>query len=361
MATDGQSELQRLCTITPEWLIAGDNGEDGIVLSTRARLARNLEGQIFPMNAEASDRSALMERCWRAFSEVDLFKGALQLELDSLALGDRRLLVERYLASPQLALMEGPRGVVVARGERLSVMVNEEDHLRIQVIASGLSPDEAWSELDEVDDRLGRLLPFAYRSRYGFLTACPTNVGTALRIGLLMHLPALSLTGEADTVLRAAAQVGMLVRGVHGEGSTVYGNIYQVSNQMTLGRSERDVVESVERVAGQILRHERQARDVLWQEARQQMEDKVYRALGVLQNARLLNHRECMNLLSAVRLGVNMFVLSDVGISTLDELTILTQPAHLDRREGRELDTSERDILRADLVRDRLGPSLGGT
>jgi protein arginine kinase len=360
MATDGQAELQRLCTTTPEWLSAGDDNEGGIVLSTRARLARNLESHHFPMNAETSDRSALMERCWRALSELNVFEDALQLELDPLAIDDRKLLVERYLISPQLALMDGPRGVLVARGERLSVMVNEEDHLRIQVIASGLSSEEAWMGLDDVDDQVGGLLPYAYRSRYGYLTACPTNVGTALRISLLMHLPALSLTGEADTVLRAAAQVGMLVRGVHGEGSSVYGNIYQVSNQMTLGRSESDVVESVERVASQILRHERQARDTLWQEARQQMEDKVYRALGVLQNARLLNHRECLNLLSAVRLGVNMFVLSDVRISTLDELTILTQPAHLGRREGRELDTSERDILRADLARDRLGPSLGG-
>ena len=346
---------------TPAWLNGGEEPQEGIVLSTRARLARNLRGHPFPQRADAAERAALLERAWRAFGELDTFVDALRLELDALPAGDRRLLVERYLISPVLALMEGPRGVAVAEGERLSVMVNEEDHLRLQVIAGGLAPEEAWRTLDAVDDAVGELLPYAYSERYGYLTACPTNTGTALRVSLLMHLPALALTGEVDAVLRAAAQVGMLVRGVHGEGSSVYGNIYQVSNQMTLGRSESDVVESVERVANQIVRHEREARDTLWREARRQMEDKVYRALGVLRNARLLNHRECMNLLSAVRLGVNMFVLSDVGISTLDELTILTQPAHLDRREGRELDTSERDTLRAGLVRSRLSPGGGGT
>jgi protein arginine kinase len=356
-----QEYLQRLCTTSPAWLNGKDQDDEGIILSTRVRLARNLRGYPFPLNASAGERDEVLEMGWVAFAGVKELAGGDRLSLTGLAVRDCRLLVERHLISPALAASEGPGGVMIGKDETLSVMLNEEDHLRIQVLLGGFVPNEAWTRLSAIDDQLGEQLTYAWDDRFGFLTACPTNVGTGLRVSLLMHLPALVITNDAEPVLRGASQVGLLVRGVHGEGSAVYGNIFQVSNQQTLGRSEADILDSLGRVAEQIADQERRARSDLLREARDQIEDKVHRALGLLQNARLLTSRECLNLLSAVRLGVNMYVLSDVRTSTLNELTVLTQPAHLDRREGRELDSGERDILRAELVRTRLSHRSGGT
>ncbi|MFC1544013.1 ATP--guanido phosphotransferase [Gemmatimonadota bacterium] len=353
--SDPLQALQRLGTESPGWLGDGRGvEEEGIVLSTRVRLARNLSGIPFPHQANEMQRIELLERTWEAISDLNGLRDGQQFRVDELEPMDRRLLLERSLISPVLAETQGPRGVAFSLTEATALMVNEEDHLRLQTNEAGLAPQEAWDRIDGLDSHLGERLPYAYSPVYGHLTASPTDVGTGLRIGILVHLPALMLIGEAEAVLRGAAQVGMLVSGVHGEGSSVHGNMYQVSNQMTLGRSEEDILASVKRVTDQVVDQERVARDTLRREALAQIEDKVYRALGVLQNARLLNTRECLNLLSAVRLGVNMFVLSGVRISTLHELTILTQPAHLDRREGRELDSSERDALRARLVRERL-------
>ena len=299
--SDPLQALQRLGTERPGWLGDGRGvEEEGIVLSTRVRLARNLSGIPFPHQANEMQRIELLERTWEAISDLNGLRDGQQFRVDELEPMDRRLLLERSLISPVLAETQGPRGVAFSLTEATALMVNEEDHLRLQTNEAGLAPQEAWDRIDGLDSHLGERLPYAYSPVY------------------------------------------------------VHGNMYQVSNQMTLGRSEEDILASVKRVTDQVVDQERVARDTLRREALAQIEDKVYRALGVLQNARLLNTRECLNLLSAVRLGVNMFVLSGVLISTLDELTILTQPAHLDRREGRELDSSERDALRARLVRERL-------
>jgi protein arginine kinase len=356
-----QQYLQRLCTTSPAWLNGKDRDEEGIILSTRVRLARNLRDYPFPLNAEDSEREEVLEKGWVALAGVSELASGDRLPLAGLSARDCRLLVERHLISPALAGSGESSGVMIGEDETFSVMINEEDHLRMQVLLGGFVPEAAWTRLSAIDDQLGSQVTYAWDDRFGFLTACPTNAGTGLRVSLLMHLPALVITNNAEPVLRGASQVGLLVRGVHGEGSAVYGNIFQVSNQQTLGRSEEDILDSLSRVAEQIADQERRARSDLLREARDQLEDKVHRALGLLQNARLLTSRECLNLLSAVRLGVNIYVLSGVRISTLDELTVLTQPAHLDRREGRELDSSERNTLRAELVRDRLSPRSGGT
>ena len=360
MSTAPTDRIQAMSSRAPAWLEASEGEEENIVLSTRLRLARNLEAHPFPQHAGADERREVYATSSEALVRSGLYKEEEHLPLLELDGGAGRLLVERHLISPVLARKEGARGVFAGEEERFSVMLNEEDHLRMQLITGGLASSEMWERLSEADETLGEALPWAWRSDYGYLTACPTNVGTGLRVSVMMHLPALVLLDEAEATLRAATQAGMLVRGVYGEGSAVYGNLYQIANQMTLGRSEEDILESVVRVARQVAEHEENARLTLRREAPLQFEDKVHRALGILRTARLLGVRECLNLLSAVRVGVNMYVLSDVEINTLNELMVLTQPAHLDRREGREMDPNEQDVLRAEVVRGRLRPR-GGT
>ncbi|MFO7769636.1 MAG: protein arginine kinase [bacterium] len=360
MTTPSTDRLQDMAVRAPSWMEASEGEEEDIVLSTRLRLARNLAGHPFPQHAERQEQEAVYDHLGSALVGSGLFGEEEAFPLMELDGGTGRLLVERHLISPTLARKEGPRGVFTGEEERLSVMLNEEDHLRLQLVEGGLASTAAWERLSAADEMLGEELRWAWRSDYGYLTACPANVGTGLRVSVMMHLPALVLLDEAEATLRAATQAGMLVRGVYGEGSSVSGNLYQLANQMTLGRSEEDILESVVRVARQVAEHEENARVTLRREAPLQLEDKVHRALGILGTARLLDVRECLNLLSAVRLGVNMYVLSHVEINTLNALMVLTQPSHLDRREGREMDTDEQDVLRAEVVRGRLRPR-GGT
>lgn len=354
MVTGLQKTLQEMSCRAPSWLEAAGGEEECVVISTRARLARNLRGRTFPGHASENEGEELLQLAWEICSSLEPLAGTVKIPMLELTWEDRRFLVERYMISPALAEAEWPRGVAVSPDESLTAMINEEDHFRFHHVVPGLAPQEAWSGLESVADAVGRMVTYAFREPYGFLTASPTNVGTGLRISLLLHLPALVLTNEVEHVLRRTTQLGMQVRGVYGEGSAVFGNFFQLSNQLTLGRSEEDIFGSLAGAGAQVTNYEMDAREMLWREARIQMEDKIERALGLLRCARILSLRESMNLLSAVRLGVNMGVLSGVDISRLNRLTILAQPSHLDRREGRVLDPSERDILRADLIRSYL-------
>ncbi len=349
-----QNKLQEMSGRTPPWLLASDRDRDGIFISTRARLARNIRGRPFSCQMDEEEAAGIFDMVCDACSTTEPLAGMDRIPLEELTWEDRRLLQERFLISPVLVEANGSRGLLVSPDEGLTLTVNEEDHLRIHVVHGGLGMEGAWRTLDLLDDELGTGLAYAYREPFGFLTASPTNAGTGFRISLLLHLPALVLSGEVESVLRKVTGVGMLVRGVYGEGSAVFGNLFQLSNQMTLGRSEEDILASVAGAGRQVARYEIDARENLLHEARVQLEDKIHRALGLLRSARVLSLRECMNLLSAVRLGVNMEVLSGVDISRLDVLTILTQPSHLDRRAGRVQDPSERDVLRADLVRTHM-------
>ncbi len=350
-----QTTLQEMSTAAPSWLTTTRPETDDVILATRLRLARNLHGRTFPHLASEEEREVLLKTIWDACDAVDSLTGAPRIAMTDLTWEDRRFLMERFLVDPAMTEAEGPRGIALNREENLSVLVNEEDHVRIQYVAPGLAPDETWTVLDKVDDTLGRELTWAWRDSIGYITASPTNLGTGLRMNLLLHLPALVLTNDVENVLRRAVSYGMRVRGVLGDGGSVFGNLFRLSNDPTLGRSEEDILRSVSGTAHQLTRYELDARATLRQEAPVQLEDKIHRALGLLKSARILSERECLNLLSAVRLGVNMDVLSGVEMHRLDTLTILAQSSHLDRREGRVLDPNERDILRAGMVRDSLG------
>jgi protein arginine kinase len=238
-------------------------------------------------------------------------------------------------------------------------MINEEDHLRLQAMQSGLQLRDTWRIIDRIDDDMSDNLDYAFSEQYGYLTACPTNVGTGLRASVLIHLPALVLTKEIDKVIKGISQVGLTVRGFYGEGTEVIGNLFQISNQTTLGRTEEDIVDNIERCTRQIINYEEEARRTLLADARPQTEDKIWRAYGILANARVLSSHELMSLVSAVRLGASLSIIKSISIATLNNLLMLMQPAHLQKFSGKMMDANERDERRAELVRERLGPLSG--
>lgn len=270
---------------------------------------------------------------------------------------DRQLLVERHLISRQHANANDdlPRAVAIGTDETFAIMVNEEDHLRIQVLRSGMQLTEAFAQVDRIDNMLEEKLNFAYSRRFGYVTACPTNVGTGIRVSVMLHLPALRLTGEIEKVRRAARDMHLAVRGLFGEGSDAVGDLYQISNQATLGKSEQEIVADFEKtVAPMIIAYEQQARQALLQHRQAQLDDKVWRAWAVLKHARVMGTEEVLALLSQLRLGLNLGRLDSVNIRTINELFQLTQPAHLQKLTNREMDAATRRIARAGLIRQRL-------
>jgi protein arginine kinase len=279
------------------------------------------------------------------------------LEMADVGVRARRILLERRLVSRDLlgdADNGGPpRGaaVLLTDHDPLSVMVNEEDHLRIQSLVSGLRLQEAWSMVDRLDEDLGQDLPYAYHHEFGFLTSCPTNVGTGLRASVLMHLPGLVLTKEIAKVLQGLGQVGLTFRGLYGEGSEVVGNFFQVSNQTTLGKTEEDLVDHLDKIIRQVIEYENKARQTLLRDARAVTEDKIWRAYGLLRYARTLSFEELMNLLSGVRLGASLKLLPGLRVYTLNKIMIFTQPAHLEQAASRDLPPTESDAHRATYVR----------
>ena len=337
------------------WLEASGDHSD-IVLSTRVRLARNLQGHAFGARARVNDRQAVLDNFKEIFARSDsLMKGTL-LEMKDLGSRARRILLERRLVTSDLlgkTESDPPAGTAVHFSDRdpLSVMVNEEDHLRVQSLLSGLRIQESWEIVDSLDEELGQELPYAFHHEFGFLTSCPTNVGSGLRASVFMHLPGLVLTKEIGKVLQGLTQVGLTFRGLYGEGSEVVGNFFQVSNQTTLGKSEEDLVDHLDKIVRQVIQYEIQARQVLLRDARSVTEDKIWRAYGLLRYARALSFEELMNLLSGVRLGLSLKLLPGLRVYTLNKMMIFTQSAHLEQAVGRDLVSEERDSHRAAYVR----------
>ncbi|TMQ68618.1 MAG: protein arginine kinase [Candidatus Eisenbacteria bacterium] len=335
------------------WL-DGSGPHADLVVSTRVRLARNLAAVPFTHRARDEQLQGVFASVTGAADRTAAFGDALTLRMNELSALDRQILVERHLVSHELSDGVRPRGIVIGGEERLSLMVNEEDHLRLQAMASGFQLAEAWRVADGADDELDRALDFAFSEEIGYLTSCPTNTGTGLRASVLIHLPALVLLQEIHKVLKSIMQVGLNVRGLYGEHSDVMGNLFQISNQTTLGQGERDSIESLERVTRQVLETEERARERLTRDARVQTEDKVWRAYGLLRYCRAVSSQEVINLCSAVRLGVSLALPGLCPLPVVNELLVLTQPGHLQRHYGGELTPPERNVFRAQLVRERL-------
>lgn len=336
------------------WLTGEGPGSE-TVLSSRIRLARNISDYKFPPTLDTDTRDQIVSFIESSFKSTDLLAKGEFFRSSQITTLDRNFLVERHLISPEFMKDGTGRGVYIENDETLSIMINEEDHLRLQVISSGLAMDKCWDYAHEIDSKLALKLDYAYDDKFGHLTSCPTNVGTGLRASILIHLPGLALTGEIKQVIAKIGKVGLIVRGFYGEGTDVLGNLFQISNQTTLGRSEEEIIDSLAKVTQQIIEWEANAQEKLMDDAADQIEDKVWRSYGILKYARVLNSAEVMNLLSALRLGISLKLIDNVTLQQINQLLIITQPAHLQKYHNKEMDNEERDMVRAELVRNRLG------
>jgi protein arginine kinase len=338
----------------PAGWLDGEGEESAVVLSTRIRLARNIAGFKFPNSADPETRDKLLEYFDSAVEKSEFLQKGNFFRTGGIERNNSSFLVERHLISPtMLDHLEGG-GIFIAPSEKVSIMVNEEDHLRIQAITTGLEMDRTMELAAQYDNEVGRLLEYDYDSDFGFLTACPTNVGTGLRASVLIHLPGLVLTHDIDKVIKKVQKMGLAVRGFYGEGTDVMGNLFQISNQTTLGQSETDILEAIERVTRIIINDEAAARNRLKDEAFDHISDIIWRAYGILKHARVLSSEEAMNELSAVRLGLAMNIITDLSIETINDILLLSQPAHLMGYYGEDMDADRRDIVRAEMVREKL-------
>jgi protein arginine kinase len=346
--------IDDLTKTTGEWL-RGVGPDSDVVISSRVRLARNLADYPFLSTASADERTEVYRSLSDEITSKTEWADAIFVDLEETDELDSQILVERHLISRQHAAGEGSRGVSIAPSETQALMINEEDHLRIQCLRSGFQLEALWEEISAIDDMLSANLPFAFDKQFGYLTACPTNVGTGIRVSVMLHLPALKLTKEIERVARAARDMRLAVRGLHGEGTDAVGDLFQVSNQTTLGKSEEEIISSFGGgVIPKIVDYERAARDSLVRQRVHQLDDKIWRAFGILCNARSITNEETHVLLSPIRMGIHLDRFHELDIATLNELFLQVQPAHLQKLHGKELDMEERDVVRAEYLRTRL-------
>jgi protein arginine kinase len=335
------------------WM-ASEGPDHDVVVTTRVRLARNVEG--FPFRARLSeDRAKQLEAHLRErLGALELANDQSYVDLENVDELDRELLFERHLISLELARGAGPRGVFYSRARHVSVMVNEEDHLRLQMLGPGQNLAGLVEQLHDVDQRVGKQIAYAYHSRFGYLTSCPTNVGTGLRISVMLHLPALVYSKEIEKLFNAASKMKLAVRGFYGEGTSYLGDFFQVSNQVTLGKSVDKLLQDVSKVLPKFVEHEREVRKTILAENGKGLEDRIYRAFAILLYARRINSQEALESLSQVRLGVCLGILRETELKTVNELLVMSQPAHIQVLENRELKEEERDVARARYIRQRL-------
>ena len=336
-----------------DWMTGGQ-GEHGAVLTSRIRLARNLRRHPFPGWAKRDQRAAALDLMRPAVDALPVMKGAFSHELGDLTSVQKQVLVERHLISREHAARGDGSAAVIERRQSLSLMLNEEDHLRMQAIRPGLQLTAAFNALSEIDTALEESLEFAFDPTLGYLTTCPTNLGTGLRASAMLHLPGLVLSDQIGQVLQAVNKIGLAVRGLYGEGTESLGNLYQISNQSTLGESEETIIRRLERVISQVSNHEQNAREKLLEDDPEMVSDKIGRAYGVLRYAHIIDSKEALNHLSLLRLGGTLGFFSPATVMLCDSLLMDIQPAHLQLHSGRKLSPEERDAIRAEIVRSRL-------
>lgn len=335
-----------------KWYI--NKGPDSdVVLSSRVRLARNFKKYPFPHKTTPAEQRSIIEETKNA-----LFNGSQKMsevfrfidfaDLDAV---EKVVLVEKHVVSKELLECNRNSGLLLSKDERISIMINEEDHLRIQCLATGMQLSEAWEVCNNLDDLLSETIDFSWDENTGYLTSCPTNIGTAIRASVMMHLPALTMTGYIKPVLEALGKLGMAVRGMYGENTEASGNMFQLSNQVTLGKSEDDILLSIKNITLQIIEQERSLRQHLLNQKKYQLEDKIFRSFGILKNARIISTNECLKRLSDLRLGVDLSIIEDINIEDINELMLKVQPGSLQKKAGKNLKADERDIFRAEHVR----------
>lgn len=352
--------LEQLIHNRDSWL-NGKGPESEIVFSSRIRLARNIAGIPFPSRAAAAFKQKVLQTVSNTYPGVDELKSCTFINMEQLSSLERQLLLERHLVSREHTIPDKSKGLIVSGNEEISLMINEEDHLRIQVIAAGLDLKRCWKVLDGVDNGLSRKIDFSFRPDWGYLTACPTNVGTALRASCMLHLPALIFTKRINKILELLSRIAFTIRGLFGEGTQALGNFFQISNQVSLGLSEEELMSNLTGVVNQIKVQELDARSVLLRKYRPKLEDSVWRALGILRNARLINSKEALGHLSVLSLGLDLGIIKDTDFAgrnfnreAINALLVMIQPAHLQKIEGKSLSEKERDHTRAEILRKKL-------
>jgi len=350
-----------------------------VVISSRIRLARNLAGYKFLSRCSTAEKSGILKKLRDILMSLDLGDKIFYISVDKAPALDKHFLVERYLISQHHAFGKGPRGAVIAQREFFTAMINEEDHLRIQVLKGGCQLSQCSEQINHIDDMIEERIEYAFSGRYGYLTACPTNLGTGIRVSVMLHLPALKMTGQIEKFLNAARSMNLAVRGLFGEGTEAAGDFYQLSNQITLGISEADIVSQFESaVIPEIVEYENAARKQLLASQSDVLDDKISRAMALLKNAHLISSQEALFLLSHLRMGINMhermgastpaidrLTLSGgekkskgISIATINRLFMLTLPAHLQLNYGKSLDPTHRDALRAKIIRSALNQGI---
>lgn len=332
-----------------------DGPENDIVLSTRIRLARNFQEEVFPVYASGSSLKRVNQFMQQTFedSSFETYEQLMHIKMDQLSPISKRVLVEKHLISPYLVKAKEASSLI-SKNEQLSIMINEEDHLRIQLYFPGFQLSKGLEEAFRIDNWLEEKIDFAFDEHVGYLTSCPTNVGTGLRASVMLHLPALILTKQLNRMMPAINQLGFVVRGIYGEGSEALGNVFQVSNQITLGKTEEEIVLDLESVILKLMEAERKARQHLLNHSPIHVENKIYRAYGLLKHSRIMESAEAATLISHVRLGIDLGFIEDVSHHILNELIVLTQPGFLQHYAKKVLTADERDILRATFIRERL-------
>lgn len=337
------------------WYI--DKGpESDVVVSSRVRLARNFKEYPFPYRMTKEQAENVLSRVKDVIqgSSSSATKNFVYMNMQELPPVERQILMEKHLISPNLLESRVSSAAIISKDEKISVMVNEEDHLRIQCLFPGLQLNKAWNLCGKLDTLLEEKIDFAFSKQYGYLTCCSTNIGTGIRASAMLHLPALTMTGYIGRVLEACGKLGVAVRGLYGEHSEAAGNMFQISNQVTLGMTEDEIISNMTNITSQIMEQERTLRGELYVQNPQRLEDKVFRSLGILTHARIISTEESLKLLSDIRLGVEMGVVKDIPIEKINEVMLLIQPAYLQKRVGKPLSPEERDIQRAETVRKQL-------
>ncbi|GAB4278407.1 MAG: protein arginine kinase [Opitutales bacterium] len=334
-------------------LIDEDRGAIPVVLSTRIRLARNMSDYPFPGWAKKSQRRDILTSCQGAIQDLPQMKHSSIFNVDELSALEQQVLVERHLISRELCEGAEGAGVVISRDQSCSIMINEEDHMRIQVLSNGFNFKRVWKQIDTMDSAIENQLNYAFSEDLGYLTACPTNVGTGMRASVMLHLPGLVLSGQMEKVVRAVNQLGMAVRGLFGEGSDATGSVFQISNQQTLGQSEEEILKRLSSVLSAIIEQEENARQRLLESESVKLLDKIGRAYGVLQNSHFLSSSEAMNLLSLIRLAIDLTMLPEDRRTTVDRLFLESQPGHVQLVAHKSMESETRDTLRASLLREQ--------
>lgn len=334
--------------LVPGFLREIDEDSD-VCISSRIRFARNLENHFFLLKASLKEQEEIIEEVKEVITKLNHFQFYGDERLNEIFLN---YLLERHLVSPDFVLSKNKKGVFIDSEEKISIMINEEDHLRLQVLGGGFSLDEVFVKINEIDDKLEKELPYAFSEKFGFLTACPTNLGTGMRASVMLHLPGLILTNEMEKVIKAARSIGFLIRGIYGEGTKTIGSYFQIANQFTIGMKEEEILINTKNLIREVINYERKARDYLLKNLKNEIADRVWRAYGILTNAKLLTSEEAINLLSTLRLGVCLKIIKKISLLTINILTILVKRANLMYYlKDENLTEEERDYKRAALVR----------